>query len=176
MAGKPVAIVMGSDSDLELMRPAADLLRTFGVGCDVRILSAHRTPEAARDFARGAAASGLKVIIAAAGGAAHLAGAMAANTTLPVLGVPIASGMLSGLDALLSTVQMPAGVPVATLAVGSAGSRNAALFAVEILALSSPDLAAKLISYREKLSKEVLEKDLRVRAEFSELGEADIRG
>lgn len=166
MAEKTVAIVMGSDSDLEMMRPAAELLAEFGVGCDVRVLSAHRAPEATREFARAAAAAGVKVIIAAAGGAAHLAGSLAAQTILPVLGVPIPGGIFGGLDALLATVQMPAGVPVGTLAVGPAGARNAALLAVAILALADRGLATKLEGYRERLAREVGEKDARVRAQF----------
>ncbi|MBI3273048.1 MAG: 5-(carboxyamino)imidazole ribonucleotide mutase [Planctomycetes bacterium] len=169
MAAARVAIVMGSDSDLELLRPGAELLAEFGVGCEVRVLSAHRSPEAAREFARGAAAAGLRVIIAAAGGAAHLAGNLAAQTTLPVLGVPIPGGIFGGLDALLATVQMPAGVPVGTLAVGPAGGRNAALLAVAILALSDADLAAKLTAYRVRLAEEVAAKDERVRAQFANL-------
>ncbi|MBI5365866.1 MAG: 5-(carboxyamino)imidazole ribonucleotide mutase [Planctomycetes bacterium] len=166
MAEARVAILLGSDSDVEVMRGAADLLKAFGVAHEVRVISAHRTPEAAREFARGAAAAGVRVIIAAAGGAAHLAGALAAQTTLPVLGVPIPSGIMGGLDALLSTVQMPAGVPVGTLAAGPAGAKTAALLAIAILALADSRLAEELVRYREKLAREVSEKDARVRAQF----------
>jgi phosphoribosylaminoimidazole carboxylase PurE protein len=156
----PVAIVMGSDSDLNLMQACVDQLREFGVAPTVRILSAHRTPAAAAEFARNAEANGIKVIIAAAGMAAHLAGAMAAWTVLPVIGVPLTSSMgLAGVDALLSTVQMPPGVPVATVAVGKAGARNAAVLAVQILALADPALHEKLVSFKQGLEQKVREKD-----------------
>lgn len=143
-----VAVVMGSDSDWPALEPAVKTLRGFGIACEVRVLSAHRSPGEAAAFARAARGRGLKVLIAAAGGAAHLAGAMAANTTLPVIGVPAKGGMLDGLDALLATVQMPAGVPVATVAVGPAGPVNAAVLAVQILAVARPDLRAKLEKHK----------------------------
>jgi phosphoribosylaminoimidazole carboxylase PurE protein len=139
-----VGIVMGSESDRPIMEEAARVLAEFGVGSEVAVRSAHRTPVEAARWARGARARGLEVIIAGAGGAAHLAGAMAANSRLPVLGVPLASSPLGGFDALLSTVQMPPGVPVGTLGVGSWGARNAAHLALRILALSDPALARRL--------------------------------
>src|SRR5512142_1835291 len=156
----PVAVVMGSDSDLSVMQSCVDQLREFGLEPTVRILSAHRTPQAAAEFARTAESRGVKVIIAAAGMAAHLAGAMAAWTTLPVIGVPLTSeGGLAGLDALLSTVQMPPGVPVATVTIGKAGARNAALLAVQILALADPALRDKLLQFKKKQEQKVREKD-----------------
>ncbi len=139
-----VGVVMGSESDRAVMEEAARVLAQFGVGCEVAVRSAHRTPAAAARWARGARARGLEVIIAGAAGAAHLAGAMAANSSLPVLGVPLASSPLGGFDALLSTVQMPPGVPVGTLGVGSWGARNAAHLALRILALSDRALARRL--------------------------------
>lgn len=151
-----VGVVMGSRSDWETMRHAVDLLAEFDVPHEVRILSAHRTPEAACDYAATADARGLKVIIAGAGGAAHLAGVLAAKTTVPVLGVPMQSSALQGLDSLLSTVQMPKGVPVATLAIGVAGAANAALFAVAVLANDQPQLREKLISFRREQAQQVL--------------------
>lgn len=156
----PVAVVMGSDSDRNVMQGCVDQLREFGLEPAVRILSAHRTPQAAAEFARTAEARGVKVIIAAAGMAAHLAGAMAAWTTLPVIGVPLApEGGLGGLDALLSTVQMPPGVPVATVAIGQAGARNAAVLAVRILALADSGLRDRLVRFRQKQEKKVREED-----------------
>jgi len=156
----PVAVVMGSDSDLSVMQSCVDQLREFGIEPLVRILSAHRTPEAAAEFARTAETRGVKVIIAAAGMAAHLAGAMAAWTTLPVIGVPLTSeGGLAGLDALLSTVQMPPGVPVATVAIGKAGARNAALLAVQILALADASLRDMLLQFKQRQEQKVREKD-----------------
>jgi phosphoribosylaminoimidazole carboxylase PurE protein len=156
----PVAVVMGSDSDLNVMQGCVDQLREFGLEPAVRILSAHRTPQAAAEFARTAEARGVKVIIAAAGRAAHLAGAMAAWTTLPVIGVPLAAeGSLGGLDALLSTVQMPPGVPVATVAIGTAGAKNAAVLAVQILALADSDLRNQLAQFKTKQEQKVREKD-----------------
>jgi phosphoribosylaminoimidazole carboxylase PurE protein len=151
---------MGSDSDLSVMQRCVDQLREFGIEPTVRILSAHRTPQAAAEFAQTAEARGVKVVIAAAGMAAHLAGAMAAWTTLPVIGVPLSSeGGLAGLDALLSTVQMPPGVPVATVAIGTAGAKNAALLAVQILALADPALRDKLLQFRKGQEQRVREKD-----------------
>jgi len=156
-----VAILMGSKTDRPTLEPAATVLRELGIPHELRVMSAHRTPERVAEYVRGAAASGLKVFIAAAGGAAHLAGAVAAQTTLPVIGVPVASGKLLGLDALLSTVQMPPGVPVATVAVD--GAHNAALLAAQILALSDPALAKKLIQKRAELAQKTAAADDEVR-------------
>jgi phosphoribosylaminoimidazole carboxylase PurE protein len=155
-----VAVVMGSDSDLGVMQICIDQLKEFGIDPVVRILSAHRTPEQAGQFAAGAATEGIRVIIAAAGMAAHLAGAMAARSRLPVIGVPLmaAEGPM-GLDALLSTVQMPPGIPVASMAIGKAGAKNAAVFAVQILALGDPTLADKLEQFRRDQSDKALKKD-----------------
>jgi 5-(carboxyamino)imidazole ribonucleotide mutase len=150
--GQLVGIIMGSDSDLEVMRAAAQVLDDFGVPYEVRIVSAHRTPDAMADYARAARERGLKVIIAGAGGAAHLPGMTASHTTLPVIGVPVPSKALSGLDSLYSIVQMPAGIPVATVAIGNA--HNAALLAVQILALSDPALEARLRAHRQQLARD----------------------
>lgn len=157
---KKVGIIMGSDSDLPIIKKATDMLASFGVEFEVRILSAHRTPVEARDFATGARERGIGVIIAAAGMAAHLAGAMAANTTLPVIGIPCKSTNLDGLDALLSTVQMPSGIPVATVAID--GGANAALLAIQILAVEDKTLQEKLQAKRDKDLAAVLEKDAAV--------------
>jgi 5-(carboxyamino)imidazole ribonucleotide mutase len=143
-----VAIVMGSQSDWETMRNASETLDKFGVAHECRVISAHRSPQLAAEFSSNAQSNGFEVIIAAAGGAAHLAGVFAAHTTLPVLGVPMKSDALNGMDSLLSTVQMPAGIPVATLAIGKPGATNAALFAVAILANSRPELRQKLSQFR----------------------------
>jgi 5-(carboxyamino)imidazole ribonucleotide mutase len=155
-----VAIIMGSKSDWDAMRGASEMLTEFGVAHESRVLSAHRTPELTGAFAAEAESRGLEVIIAAAGGAAHLAGVIAASTTLPVLGVPMESKALHGMDSLLSTVQMPAGIPVGTLAIGSAGAKNAALLAIAILANHRPELRAKIHRFRdaqkEKIAKETL--------------------
>jgi phosphoribosylaminoimidazole carboxylase PurE protein len=160
----PVAVVMGSDSDMAVMQACIDTLKDFGIEPVVRIISAHRTPEIAADFADGAAAKGIKVIIAAAGMAAHLAGALAGRTTLPVIGVPLVSSSgLEGVDALLSTVQMPPGVPVATMAIGKAGAKNAAILAVQILGLSDDTLAKKLAEFKKAQEKRVKEKDSALR-------------
>jgi len=159
MSDAVVGIVMGSDSDLEQVRGAVDLLRQFGIGCEVRILSAHRTPDLVADYARQARERGLRVLIAAAGMSAALAGALSANCDLPVIGIPVASGALNGIDALLSTAQMPPGVPVAAVAIGSAGAKNAAVLAVRILALEDGQLASKLQDYRRKLAQSVCNKD-----------------
>ena len=147
-----VGIVMGSESDRAVMDEAVRVLAEYGVECEVAVRSAHRTPEAAAAWAKGARARGLRVIIAAAGGAAHLAGAMAAHSRLPVLGVPLASSPLGGFDALLSTVQMPPGVPVGTLGVGAWGARNAAFLALRILAVSDAPLAKKLEAHAERMA------------------------
>lgn len=155
---KKVAIIMGSDSDLPVVQKAADTLRTFGVPYEMHVYSAHRTPEQARDFSANARSNGFGVIIAAAGMAAHLAGALAANTTLPVIGIPMKSTTFTnGIDALLSTVQMPSGIPVATVAVD--GAVNAALLAIEMLAITDEELAAKLDAKRKSDSEKVLAKD-----------------
>jgi 5-(carboxyamino)imidazole ribonucleotide mutase len=158
MAEKPVAIIMGSQSDWQTMKHAADTLDALGIGYEARIISAHRTPERHAAFAKGAKAQGIKVIIAGAGGAAHLPGVTAALTPLPVLGVPVESKALSGVDSLYSIVQMPAGVPVGTLAIGRAGAVNAALFAASILALGDADLAKRLDTWRQRQSEAVPEK------------------
>jgi phosphoribosylaminoimidazole carboxylase PurE protein len=150
-----VAVLMGSDSDLTVMAECVRVLEDFGVAHDTRVLSAHRSPREAARFAREAPARGVKVIVAGAGAAAHLAGMMAAHTTLPVIGVPLSSSPLAGVDALLATVQMPPGVPVATVGVGSMGARNAAHLAVTILALSDPRLARRLRDARERMAREV---------------------
>src|SRR5437867_12986202 len=150
-----VAVIMGSSSDWETMKHAADVLEEFGVEHERHIVSAHRTPVWMAEFAGGAEARGLEVIIAGAGGAAHLPGMVAAHTVLPVLGVPVQSAALQGLDSLLSIVQMPGGVPVGTLAIGAAGAMNAGLLAVAILATSRPDLRAKLQAYRDGMAAEV---------------------
>jgi 5-(carboxyamino)imidazole ribonucleotide mutase len=152
-----VAIIMGSKSDWDTMRSADEVLNEFGVPHECRIISAHRTPELMAEFAAAAEGRGIEVIIAGAGGAAHLPGMTAAHTTLPVLGVPVESKVLKGLDSLLSIVQMPGGVPVATLAIGSAGAKNAALLAVSILANSRPPLRQKLKDFREQQKRKVLE-------------------
>lgn len=151
--GIDVAIVMGSESDLETMREAKLALDEFGIKSEVKVMSAHRSPKATVEFALGARAKGIKVIIAGAGGAAHLAGVIAAHTTLPVIGVPIETKSLKGLDSLLSTVQMPKNVPVATLAIGKAGARNAGILAAQILALSDKKIADKLANFKKQLAK-----------------------
>ena len=150
---------MGSKSDWETMRAASDTLEKFGVPHESRVMSAHRTPALASEFASSADARGVEVIIAAAGGAAHLAGVMAAHTTLPVLGVPMTS-VLNGLDSLLSTVQMPGGIPVATFAIGKAGATNASLFAIAVLGNSRPELKLKLRQFREEQEKKIRETSL----------------
>lgn len=159
MAESPlVSIVMGSDSDLEIMNEAAKALEDFGISYEIDVTSAHRSPARTAEFARGAASRGVKVIIAGAGGAAHLAGVIAAETTLPVIGVPIPSTPLNGLDSLLATVQMPAGIPVGTVAIGKAGATNAGILAAQIIGLSSTAVAVKLKQLKEKLAKSVEEK------------------
>jgi 5-(carboxyamino)imidazole ribonucleotide mutase len=155
-----VAVIMGSKSDWEVMRAASDTLQDFGVPHESRVLSAHRTPDLAAEFASAAESRGLEVIIAGAGGAAHLAGVTAAYTTLPVLGVPMESESLKGLDSLLSTVQMPGGVPVGTLAIGKAGAKNAALLAIAILANHRPELRQKLHQFRAAQKKKVMSETL----------------
>ena len=159
-----VGIVMGSTSDLPVVQKAIDLLQAYGVGVEVRVLSAHRCPNEARDFAASARESGFSVLIAAAGMAAHLAGALAANTTLPVIGIPCKSTNLDGMDALLSTVMMPSGIPVATVAID--GAKNAALLAIQILAVSDAALAAKLDADRQAQRDAVLKADAELRAKY----------
>jgi 5-(carboxyamino)imidazole ribonucleotide mutase len=150
-----VAVVMGSKSDWETMQHADQTLTKFGVAHECRVMSAHRTPQLATEYSAGASARGIEVIIAAAGGAAHLAGVIAAHTTLPVLGVPMKSDALNGMDSLLATVQMPAGIPVGTLAIGKPGAINAALLAIAILANSRPELSAKLKDFRAEQEQQV---------------------
>ena len=162
---KKVAIIMGSDSDLPVVSKAADTLKQFGVPFELHIFSAHRTPEEARDFSVNARKNGFGCIIAAAGMAAHLAGAVAANTTLPVIGIPMKSKYLDGIDALLSTVQMPSGIPVATVAID--GAVNAALLSIEILSVSDEDLAEKLMAKRQADTKAVLEKNAAAEKQFN---------
>lgn len=161
-----VAIVMGSSSDASIMDDAVQILRTFGVDVEVRVLSAHRTPDDALAFARGAAEAGIEVIIAAAGGAAHLAGVLASSTPVPVIGVPIALANLGGLDSLLAMVQMPKGIPVATVAVN--GARNAGLLAVRILALGDERLAADLDRFHKELADQVRDMDAEVSARYTD--------
>ncbi|MBR3504461.1 MAG: 5-(carboxyamino)imidazole ribonucleotide mutase [Clostridia bacterium] len=167
---KKVAIIMGSDSDLNAVKPAALMLRKLEIPFVMRIISAHRTPEAAARFAREAADEGFGVLIAAAGKAAHLAGALAANTPLPVIGIPIKSSTLDGLDALLSTVQMPSGMPVATVAID--GAQNAAILAAQILALSDGALAGRVQALRAEQTKKVIEKDEQLQKDIEKILEA----
>ena len=164
MGKKPlVSIVMGSDSDLDVMSEAAKALDEFGIAYEIDVTSAHRSPDRTTDYARKAAGRGIRVIIAGAGGAAHLAGVIAAHTTLPIIGVPIPSTSLNGLDSLLATVQMPAGIPVATVAIGKPGATNAGILAAQILALSSAALAKKLDAHKEKLANSVEEKSRKLK-------------
>ena len=153
---KEVAIMMGSKSDMPIMENTIDTLKKFNVASEVKILSAHRTPKETMEFASKAREKGFKVIIAAAGGAAHLAGVVAAHTTLPVIGVPIQTKSLGGVDSLFSTVQMPAGIPVGCMAIGKAGAANAALFAIEILGVTDKSLEKKLFQYKKDMAKKVL--------------------
>ncbi len=165
MSGAPqVLIMMGSDSDLAVMREAADILDRFGVPWEMRISSAHRSPVRTMAFASEAAGRGIRVIIAGAGMAAHLAGVIAAKTTLPVIGVPMPGGALNGVDALYSTVQMPGGIPVATMAIGKPGAKNAGLFAVQVLALTDGRLADALHEYRRAMEQEMEAKDAELQA------------
>src|ERR1700757_589663 len=158
-----VSIVMGSDSDLDVMREAGRMLEEFGIAYEMDVTSAHRSPARTSQFARQAAGRGIRVIIAGAGGAAHLAGVIAAETTLPVIGVPIPSTSLGGLDSLLATVQMPAGIPVATVAVGKPGATNAGILAAQMLALSDPEIAKGMKAHKEKLARGVEEKSKKLR-------------
>jgi 5-(carboxyamino)imidazole ribonucleotide mutase len=167
MAKPFVAILMGSDSDLDTMQSAVEVLDKLGIAREVRVLSAHRTPDATHAFVKEADARGCSAFIAAAGMAAHLAGTVAALTVKPVIGVPIDSGPLKGQDALLSTVQMPGGIPVATVAIGKAGAKNAAYLAAQIIALSDPALAQKLLAERKQNTADILAKDKAVRERFN---------
>lgn len=162
---KKVAIVMGSDSDLPILQSAMDALAELSIPFEVRVLSAHRTPAAAAAFAQQARENGFGVIIAAAGKAAHLAGAMAANTLLPIIGVPVKSSALDGMDALLATVQMPAGIPVATVAID--GAKNAALLAAQILAVTDASLADQLLAQRQQMAQSAQQKDEKIRTQYS---------
>ncbi len=166
-AGLLVGILMGSDSDWPKINKVADALNEFEIEFEVNVMSAHRTPQAVAQYANAAADRGIKVLICAAGGAAHLAGVVAAHTTLPVLGLPVATDVMGGIDSLLSTVQMPGDIPVATFAVGSGGARNAGLFAVHILALSDPQLAKRLRQFRESLAAKIQKKNQALRAQLS---------
>jgi 5-(carboxyamino)imidazole ribonucleotide mutase len=159
-AGALVGVVMGSRNDYSVMRSAVDILREFGIAHEVRVVSAHRTPDLMFHYAETAAARGLRIVIAGAGGAAHLPGMIAAKTVVPVLGVPVSATALQGIDSLLSIVQMPKGVPVGTLAIGATGAANAGLLAVAILAATDPELQAKLVAWREARRDEVLSQSL----------------
>ena len=164
---KKVAIIMGSDSDFPVVAPAIKKLKAFGVEYDVRVMSAHRTPSLAADFSKNAKKEGFGVIIAAAGKAAHLGGVLAAHTTLPVIGIPVKSSTLDGLDALLATVQMPSGIPVATVAID--GAENAAILAIQMLALSDDNLASQLETMKEDMEKGVMKKNEALQAKVAEL-------
>jgi 5-(carboxyamino)imidazole ribonucleotide mutase len=167
MTSPLVALVMGSDSDLPTVKEACEALRSFGVPFVVRVLSAHRSPEELVAFVKQAEQNGVRIFIAAAGGAAHLAGVVAAHTARPVLGIPIQTSALNGLDSLLSMVQMPGGVPVATMAIGGAGAKNAGLFAVQVLALQDSALEQKLKAYRREQAEKVRQKDQAVQKDYS---------
>src|SRR5215469_8528727 len=162
---KPVvSIVMGSDSDLEIMKEAGKSLDDFGIAYEIDVTSAHRSPDRTAEYARKAAERGIKVIIAGAGGAAHLAGVIAAHTTLPVIGVPIPATSLNGMDSLLATVQMPAGIPVATVAIGNPGATNAGILAAQMIALADAGVAKKMTAHKERLAKGVEEKSRKLKA------------
>jgi phosphoribosylaminoimidazole carboxylase PurE protein len=163
-----VGILMGSDTDLPVMSEAGKTLEKFGIDYEMEVVSAHRTPARAHEYATTAASRGVKVLIVGAGAAAHLAGVMAANTTLPVIGVPLATSALNGLDALLATVQMPGGIPVATMAIDKAGAVNAAIFTAEILGLSNPEIARRLVAHKEELVRGVAEKNARLKQQLAE--------
>lgn len=166
-----VGIVMGSDSDWPILQAASQTLTAFGIAHEVRVISAHRTPDEAAAYAAGAARRGLKILMSAAGGAAHLGGVLAAQTTLPVIGIPIKSGALNGIDSLLATIQMPAGIPVATVTLGSAGPVNAAIFAAQILALSDPAIARAVQAHKRSLKRKVFQGDAHVQAELAKLNQ-----
>src|SRR5579871_147676 len=163
-----VSIVMGSDSDLEIMREATKPLEEFGIAYEIDVTSAHRSPHRTAEYAAKAADRGIRVIIAGAGGAAHLAGVIAAHTTLPVIGVPMPSSSLGGMDALLATVQMPAGIPVATVAIGKAGATNAGILAAQIIGLADAEVAKKLTQHKENLAKGVEEKSKKLQASLKQ--------
>jgi 5-(carboxyamino)imidazole ribonucleotide mutase len=163
-----VGILIGSDTDFQVMSETGKALEKFGIAYEMEVCSAHRTPERAHEYATTAASRGLKVLIAAAGAAAHLAGVIAAETTLPVIGVPMGTSALNGLDALLSTVQMPGGIPVATMAIDKAGAMNAGIFAAEILATADPEIASKLVEHKKDLARSVAEKNDRLRRQLIE--------
>ena len=164
---KKVAIIMGSDSDFPVVAPAIKKLKAFGIECEVKVMSAHRTPSLAAEFSKNAKAEGFGVIIAAAGKAAHLGGVLAAHTTLPVIGIPVKSSTLDGLDALLATVQMPSGIPVATVAID--GAENAAILAAQMLALSDENIASQLETMKEDMEKGVMKKNEALQAKVAEL-------
>ncbi|PYV46439.1 MAG: 5-(carboxyamino)imidazole ribonucleotide mutase [Acidobacteria bacterium] len=164
MSKPVVSIVMGSDSDLEIMREAGKALEGFGIAYELDVTSAHRSPDRTAEYARRAAGRGVRVIIAGAGGAAHLAGVIAAHTTLPVIGVPIPSTSLNGMDSLLATVQMPAGIPVATVAIGKPGATNAGILAAQILGVMDSEISKKLEAHKEKLAAGVEEKSRKLKA------------
>jgi len=164
MSKPQVSIVMGSDSDLEVMREAGKALEDFGIGYEIDVTSAHRSPDRTAAYARDAASRGIRVIIAGAGGAAHLAGVIAAHTTLPVIGVPMPATSLNGMDSLLATVQMPAGIPVATVAIGKPGATNAGILAAQMIGLADAEVAKKLTQHKEKLAKGVEEKSKKLQA------------
>ncbi|HEV2299265.1 MAG TPA: 5-(carboxyamino)imidazole ribonucleotide mutase [Candidatus Acidoferrales bacterium] len=173
MAGKEkgkiiIGVIMGSDSDYPVMAEAVRMLEKFGIGCEVEVVSAHRSPARAAEYAETALRRGLKAIIVGAGGAAHLAGVVAALTTLPVIGVPMGGTAANGMDSLLSTVQMPGGVPVGTMAIGKAGAMNAGIYAAEILATSDAEIARKLGEYKKELDSAVAEKSARLKREIAE--------
>jgi 5-(carboxyamino)imidazole ribonucleotide mutase len=160
-----VGIIMGSDSDLEVMKKAGQILDKFEIGYEIDIISAHRTPDMAHEYAVNAEGSGLDVIIAGAGGAAHLAGVIASLTPLPVIGIPMHTQSLGGIDSLLSIAQMPSGVPVATMAIGKAGAKNAAILAAQILGAKFPDTREKVIAYKKEIAEQVMEKNKRLKEE-----------
>jgi 5-(carboxyamino)imidazole ribonucleotide mutase len=164
MSKPVVSIVMGSDSDLDTMREAANALEGFGIPYEIDVTSAHRSPDRTADYARNAASRGIRVIIAGAGGAAHLAGVIASHTTLPVIGVPISATSLNGIDSLLATVQMPAGIPVATVAIGKPGATNAGVLAAQILGVADSAISQKLAAHKEKLAKGVEEKSRKLQS------------
>src|SRR5215469_1615289 len=167
MSKPVVSIVMGSDSDLEIMREVGKALEGFGIAYEIDVTSAHRSPDRTAAYARAAAERGIRVIVAGAGGAAHLAGVIAAHTTLPVIGVPIPSTSLNGMDSLLSTVQMPAGIPVATVAIGKAGATNAGILAAQMIALADRAIAQKMTEHKRKLAAGVEEKSRKLKAELA---------
>src|SRR5579871_2905061 len=168
MSKPQVSIVMGSDSDLEIMREAGKALDEFGIAYEIDVTSAHRSPDRTADFARKAAQRGIRVIIAGAGGAAHLAGVIAAHTTLPVIGVPMPATSLNGMDSLLATVQMPAGIPVATVAIGKPGATNAGILAAQMIGLADAEVAKKLTQHKENLAKGVEEKSKKLQASLKQ--------